>query len=1132
MLAVVNYPLANGGFESPNLDAVNSYFNGVSGWLPSSGVGTTYEVPGAEPSPASEGQQYAYGDSNNWTLAQYGPTIAANTRYILSVDLFPLSTGTSRATISLQDDSFAQLDSVSYQPTWDPTIEDFVLPEGEWTTIRLGWNSFENPASVGKDLLILINGFHLAVDNVTLTIDDSVHDFYVSSSSGSDTNDGLSSGAAFQDFESLAPYFPLMPGERILLKAGDTFTEELNIRGKGTEGTPVELTSYGDGPNPVIRRQDVANDVGVIWNNASYANISNIDVEHSKLGIYLRYEWQDSGSRNVTIENCNFRDMPDPTLDPTDHNFEYAWSDAIWVGGQAWNQAEQATRLENLTIRNVTADNVAHLFGTGWYYPTPYYSRVVNLIIEDSVATNCLCGAFQLFGVDGGHIKRVKAIVGGGEDTWAGVILGLIQNSRNFLIEDCEFSYTDRAHSADGGGMDFEGDTHNVIFRNNVIHHNDAGAVAILSTGGPHTNLQIYDNTFYNNGLNPWSSGHGEIFIGGIGHTGSITNNGIYRASTEIDFFSSGDWSGFVRSGNRLLDYSSVSQRELWWDFDTNGDFEGWAGFNQWSNAAIVGGTLTGQSSGIDPYVHSAPTFVNTNLMSYAWVRMSQSAGTTAQLFYITETDPVWNESKSVQFSITPDGGMHDYFVDFGSLDETMGVITQVRLDPTNAAGSDMAIDFVRLTDSTNINQVPPSDPLPEPLEMIFTSIASQDGYITESSQNSGVGGTVNSNGTTFRIGDDSSNRAYRPILSFDTSALPDNASIVEATLGITRVGSLVGSIPIGVADFEFGEIFVDLATPSIGTPPLAASDWQAPVTQEVVSKFAWPAYEEGMTLFSQLENPDNDLVNLQGTTQYRIRYEFDDDNDNSADYSSYASGDYWNPAYRPTLTVKYYINDNPSADFNSDDIVDGRDFLIWQRNFGTYGGALRSDGDANSDTDVIEDDLDVWQSQYGTVPAAVESTVELAEQPQVARVVVAADPLPTTLDSQLSADLESESPANLAESTAKEPAPQPTGLVQRISLFELPVHDIAQFKLWLDETASEEVKNDSENFSGTAELEMIDKFFEESYSDGNTSVLTLEESLLIEIETPTEYHAHFTRFGEHEVNDRELLERDIPDHS
>ncbi len=998
LLAVTNFPLNNAGFESPDLDAVNSYHPTVDDWIVTGFPGTTYEVPFADPSPAPEGEQYVFGDSDNWIIRQDGPTIAAGTRYILSVDIYTLDTGTSRATLDFEDSAFFNLKDVSYEQ--GGADNDFELTPGEWTTVKLGWNSDAFAPAVGKTLKVIIAGSRIAVDNVQLTIDDTVHDFYVSSSSGSESNDGFSAGAAFAGFGSLAPYLPLRPGERILLKAGDTFTEELNIRGKGTAGSMVELSSYGDGPNPVIRRQDVTRDVGVIWNNASYARISNIDVEHSKLGIYLRYEWTDVGSRDVIIENSNFRDMPDPTLDAAMHNFEYAWSDAIWVGGQAFNQAEFSTRLEKLTIRNVTADNVAHLFGTGWYFPAPYKGRLKNLIIEDSVATNALAGTFQLFGVDGGHIKRVKAIGGGGQDTWSGTTLGFIQDSKNFLIEDNEFNFIDRAQAADGSGMDFEGNTDNITFRNNVIHNNAGSALLILSTGGPNTDLVVEDNVFYNNARDPWNDEiNSEIQLGGSGHTGIIRNNGIYRGDPEINFFNpSGDLSGFTVQNNRTLEYSDVSQLPTWWDFDTPGDFEGWGGFNQWNNAAVAGGSLTGQSGGVDPYVESPPTWVNTNLTPYAWIRMSQTQGTTAQLFYITETDPVWDAQKSVFFEINADGNMHDYFVDFGSLVDTSGVITQVRLDPTIVPGSDMAIDFIRLTDSTDLNQVPASDPLPDPLEVTFTSIGSQDGYVTESSQNSGVGGTVNSGSSSFRLGDDSANRAYRPFLSFDTSSLPDNASIVEATLGIVRVGNPVGSIPIGVANSVYEDILVDLADPSFGATGLSSSDYQAAATKEAVSKFAWPPYLNGMRIFSRLENPDNDLISVDGTTQFRIRYEVDDNGDNGSDYMSYGTGNHSNPDFRPTLTVKYYINDNPSADFDSDGDVDLRDLLVWQRGFGTLGTALKSDGDANTDTDVDADDLAVWQQQQGTTISTAAAQVSSSSTEQVATMMSTSEAL-TAID-------------------------------------------------------------------------------------------------------------------------------------
>ena len=60
----------------------------------------------------------------------------------------------------------------------------------------------------------------------------------------------------------------------------------------------------------------------------------------------------------------------------------------------------------------------------------------------------------------------------------------------------------------------------------------------------------------------------------------------------------------------------------------------------------------------------------------------------------------------------------------------------------------------------------------------------------------------------------------------------------------------------------------------------------------------------------------------------------------------------------------------NPSvavstADFDGDFDIDGRDFLAWQRGFGTP-NAAKSHGDADNDTNVDGDDLTVWQLQYG----------------------------------------------------------------------------------------------------------------------------------------------------------------------
>jgi hypothetical protein len=74
------------------------------------------------------------------------------------------------------------------------------------------------------------------------------------------------------------------------------------------------------------------------------------------------------------------------------------------------------------------------------------------------------------------------------------------------------------------------------------------------------------------------------------------------------------------------------------------------------------------------------------------------------------------------------------------------------------------------------------------------------------------------------------------------------------------------------------------------------------------------------------------------------------------------------------------------SADFDADGVVDGSDFLAWQRNLGTYVAAMRADGDANADGNVLADDLAVWRATYGG-ESAVSSSSQSASPQQDATI-------------------------------------------------------------------------------------------------------------------------------------------------
>ena len=76
-----------------------------------------------------------------------------------------------------------------------------------------------------------------------------------------------------------------------------------------------------------------------------------------------------------------------------------------------------------------------------------------------------------------------------------------------------------------------------------------------------------------------------------------------------------------------------------------------------------------------------------------------------------------------------------------------------------------------------------------------FTSDKTNDGWVIESNEFSDQGGAVNSFSPTFYLGDNAEDRQFRTILDFNTSSLPDNAVITDATLKIKKL-SVTGTDP------------------------------------------------------------------------------------------------------------------------------------------------------------------------------------------------------------------------------------------------------------------------------------------------------------------------------------------------
>lgn len=184
-----------------------------------------------------------------------------------------------------------------------------------------------------------------------------------------------------------------------------------------------------------------------------------------------------------------------------------------------------------------------------------------------------------------------------------------------------------------------------------------------------------------------------------------------------------------------------------------------------------------------------------------------------------------------------------------------------------------------------------------------FTSIAAQDGSVGESTQNSGVGGTVyNPAGGSIQVGDSWTNAQHKGFLSFDTSTIPAGATILRARLRLHRKGNVSGTNPF----LTHGTILADIKRGGFGgSTDLVASDFQAAETVKMGAALT-PALNDGDFSESYLSSDALAAINTLGSTQVRLYFNRPDDGDGLTDLIYYDSGDATTSSYRPTLIVTY----------------------------------------------------------------------------------------------------------------------------------------------------------------------------------------------------------------------------------
>jgi len=153
----------------------------------------------------------------------------------------------------------------------------------------------------------VLKGFILLYLLVIFSNFDFAGQYYIDILGGNNSNTGESETSAWKDFSPVNSR-TFSGGDKIFLIRGGVWNQQLIINGSGDPGNFIEVSAYGTGSRPHIRRNGDIADRCMRLNNSSYVKVSSLAVSNGGAGIVVYYD-HDYNNTAVYFDNIVAHDF-------------------------------------------------------------------------------------------------------------------------------------------------------------------------------------------------------------------------------------------------------------------------------------------------------------------------------------------------------------------------------------------------------------------------------------------------------------------------------------------------------------------------------------------------------------------------------------------------------------------------------------------------------------------------------------------------------------------------------------------------------------------------------------------------------------------------------------------------------